>query len=106
MTDIGKVKLLIGGLIAGTFTDADIQGFLDMGGSVFMAAALAVEAWILAAMDAMRSETIGDYRYTKADIEVAVALKKNLEARDASTPAYAIAEMDLLDTSITAGDDD
>ena len=44
MSDIEKVRLKIGTLISATFSDAQIQAFLDMEGSVNMAAAAAIEA--------------------------------------------------------------
>ncbi len=49
-TDIGKVRLLIGDTDVTPTTDAqfndeELQIFLDLGGSVFMGAAKALEAW-------------------------------------------------------------
>ena len=104
MTDIEYVRLLLGTVIEATFTDAQIQGFLDLGGSVFMAAALALKSWAATGIEAMKSETIGDYSYTKGAVDNALKLAANYETRDSSTPAFAYAEMDLLDSDEVADD--
>lgn len=46
-TDTGKIRLLISDTDASdyVFTDAEIQAFLDLGGEIYLAAALASEAW-------------------------------------------------------------
>ncbi len=96
MTDIEKVRLLIGAVVSAAFPlDAEIQAFLDLGGSVFMAAALALKSWAATGIEAMKSETIGDYRYEKGAVDNALKLAANYEARDSQTPAFAYAEMDL-----------
>ena len=97
MTDIEQVKLLIGTVVAATFTDAQIQAFLDMGGSVFMAAALALKSWANSAIEAMKSESIGDYSYTKSAVDNALKTAANFEAQDAAIPEMDWAEMDLMD---------
>ena len=118
MSDTTDVQLLVGATVAAAFTDANILRFLDLGGSVFMAAALALKARAASLAEDMHSETIGDYEYTKAQaaslaegldsekigdyayskkiIDNYVKLAANFEERDASTPAFDWAEMDLL----------
>ncbi len=96
MTDIEKVRLLIGTVVSATFSDTQIQAFLDMGGSVFMAAALALKSYAATMIEALKSESIGDYSYTKSAIDNALKLAANYEDRDAKTPAFDWAEMDLM----------
>ncbi len=97
MTDIELVRLLIGTVIEATFTDAQIQAFIDMGGSVFMGAALALKSWAASIANELKSERIGDYAYTRADVENALKIAENFEQRDASIPEMDWAEMDLMD---------
>jgi len=89
MTDIEKVKLKIGTVISATFTDAQIQAFLDMEGSVNMAAAAAIESWAVSAISGSDSERIGDYSYSKKSIDNALALAKRLRDTESETPAMA-----------------
>ena len=96
MTEIEQVQLLIGTVVAATFTDAQIQAFLDMGGSVFMAAALALKSYAATTIEAVTAETIGDYSYRKSAHDSALKLAANYEKRDAETPAFDWAEMDLM----------
>ena len=96
MTDIEKVKLKIGAVISATFTDAQIQAFLDMEGSVNMAAAAAIEAWAAAAISYMDSEHIGDYSYSRKSINNALELAKRLREVEAGTPSITWAEPNLL----------
>ena len=65
-TDIGKVRLLIHDQVnlpdhPAHYSDAEIQIFLDSGGSVKLAAAEALEAWAAYYSDSPDSEKIGDY---------------------------------------------
>jgi len=96
MTDIEKVKLKVGTVISATYSDAQIQAFLDMEGSVNMAAAAAIEAWALSAISGSESERIGDYSYSKKSIGNALALAKRLRDTESETPAMAWANLDLL----------
>lgn len=94
MTDIEKIRLKIGAVISATFTDTQIQAFLDMEGSVNLAAAAAIESWAAAALSTMESERIGDYSYKKS-IDNALALAQRLRDSEAATPAIDWAQMDL-----------
>ncbi len=96
MTEIEKVRLMIGTVAEATFSDAQIQAFLDLGGSVYMAAALALKSWAASAVEALTAETIGDYSYRKSAIDNALKLAKNYEDLDASIPVFDWAEMDLM----------
>ena len=98
MSDTTDVQLLVGATVAAAFTDAEVLRFLDLGGSVFMAAALALKARAASLAEDMHSETIGDYEYTKAQVGDYLRIAKNYEERDAQTPAFDWAEMDLLKT--------
>ena len=95
MTDIEKVRLLIGTVISATYTDAQIQAFLDMGISVYGAAALALKSWAATVADVSNSEKIGDYSYTKTSVANAIKLAENYEKKDAEQPAVAWAEWDF-----------
>jgi len=95
MTDIEKVKLKIGTVISATFTDAQIQAFLDMEGTVNLAAASAIESWAASAVDTVQSEKMGDYSYSKKFIEGALEIAKRLRESESDTPVLEWAEMDL-----------
>jgi hypothetical protein len=106
MTDIEKVRLKIGTVISATFTDDQIQAFLDMEGSVNLAAAAAIESWAASAANIMDSEKIGDYSYSKKWIDKALALADRLRSVEAETPAMDIASMNLTaGSAITAEED-
>ena len=90
---IEQVRLKIGAVISATFSDAQIQLFLDMEGTVGMAAAAAIESWAAGAIGLMDSEHIGDYSYSRKAIDNALALAQRL--RDAS-PEITWAEPDLV----------
>ena len=99
-TDIGKVRLLIGDTdITPTtdaqFSDEEIQVFLDLGGSVFMGAAKALEAWSSTLTDDLLSEKIGDYSYTKKTAATKLALADKYKKQDSEVPYFTWAEMDL-----------
>ena len=95
MTDIEKVRLLIGTVISATYSDAQIQAFLDMAVSVYGAAALALKSWAATVSDVIKSEKIGDYSYTKSSVDNAIKLAENYEKKDATQPAVAWAEWDF-----------
>ncbi len=96
MSDTTDVQLLVGTVVSATFTDAEVLRFLDLGGSVFMGAALALKSYAATTIEALKAESIGDYSYTKSAIDNALKLAANYEERDASTPAFDWAEMDLM----------
>ena len=102
MTDIEKVRLLIGDTGSVQFTDAEIQAFLDMaGGSILTAAGYALEAWAASITGGLTSEKIGDYAYTKKDAENKLKLAMEYKKQDAEKPYLTWAEMDL--TSVPNG---
>lgn len=102
MTDIDKVRLLIGDTGSIQFTDAQIQIFLDLAsGSVLTAAGFALEAWAASITGGLTSEKIGDYAYSKKDAEQKLELAKEYKKEDASKPYLTWAEMDL--TSVHDG---
>ena len=99
-TDIGKVRLKIADtdivpVTDAHFSDEEIQVFLDEGGSVLAASALALEAWAASLTDAYTSEKIGDYAYTKKRVDNMLALAKNYKEADSAGVAIDWAEMDL-----------
>lgn len=108
-TDRGKVRLLIGDTNAADyqFEDDEIDAFLAMAsGSILLAASYALEAWAGALSGGLTSEKIGDYAYTKKDVENKTALAKKYREEDASTPYLTWAEMDLTaGSAITAEED-
>ena len=78
------------------FSDADIQAFLDMAGdSMFLAAAYALKAWASALSELVDSERIGDYSYSKKQVDNKLKLAESYEKQAASTPALAIASFDF-----------
>lgn len=96
MTDIEKVRLLIGDTGSIQFTDAQIQAFLDLaGGSILLAASYALEAWAASITDTYNSERIGDYSYTKKDAENKITLAKKYREEESTTPVFEWAEIDL-----------
>jgi len=102
MTDIQKVRLLIAdSTLPYHFTDAEIQAFLDIGGSILPAAAYALESWAASLTGSLTSEHIGDYSYTKKEAETKRALAKEYKEQDANNPYLTWAEMDL--TSVPDG---
>lgn len=106
--DIGKVRLLIGDTdIADTqFSDEEITAFLTMGGSVNIAAALALESWAATLTDSALSEKIGDYAYSKKAAANKLDLAARLRGNEATIPVSDWAEMDLTcGSGITAEED-
>ena len=95
---IEKVRLLISDPagVSQHFSDADIQAFLDMAGdSVFLAAAYALKAWASALSELVDSERIGDYSYSKKQVDNKLKLAESYEKQAASTPAMAIASFNF-----------
>jgi len=96
MTEIEKVRLLINDkTVPYHFTDAEIQAFLDMGGSVLLAASYALESWAAAYAASADSEKIGDYAYTQKAVSNMITLAKKYREEDEMTPYMTWAEMDL-----------
>lgn len=95
MTDIEKVRLKLGAIISATFTDDQIQAFLDMEGSVLLATATALESWAAASVSGAESEKIGDYSYSKKLVDNALKLAERYRKAEAETPALTWAEMNL-----------
>jgi len=96
MTDIDKVRMLIGATVSAAYTDAQIQAFLDLnGGSVYLAAANALEAYAAGKSDTETSERIGDYSYTKKDMDNLLALAARYRASEGNAPVMDWGNMDL-----------
>jgi len=103
MTDIEKVRLLIGDTGSVQFTDAEIQFFLDLASnSLLIAAAYALESWAATETVKLDSEKIGDYTYTRGAVNKKITLakeyKKEAQAAieaEAASPILEISEMDL-----------
>jgi len=101
-TDIGKVRLLIHDQIntydhPAHYSDAEIQLFLDSGGSVKLAAAEALEAWAAYYSDSPDSEKMGDYSYSKKGQANMLALADRYRKSEEDTPVLEISSMDLVD---------
>ena len=101
-TNIGKVRLLINDKVntydnPAHYSDAEIQLFLDSGGSVKLAAAEALEAWAAYYSDSPDSEKIGDYSYTKKGQANMLALADRYRKSEEEVPVLEWAEMDLVD---------
>ena len=97
-TAIGKVRLKIADtdITDAHFTDEELQVFLDeAGGSDYLAAALALEAWATAISSNMTSEKIGDYSYTKKEAESKLAAAARYRTQEESAPVSTWAEMNL-----------
>jgi hypothetical protein len=97
MTNIAKIRLLINDP-AGTsqhFTDAEIQAFIDMAGSVKLASALALEAWAASLTESIDSEKIADYSYSKKSASNKLTLALRYREDEASEPASGWAELDF-----------
>ena len=95
---IEKVRLLISDPagVSQHFSDADIQAFLDMAGdSMFLAAAYALKAWASALSELVDSERIGDYSYSKKQVDNKLKLAENYEKQAMSIPAVAVASFNF-----------
>ena len=102
-TDIGKIRLLISdtSLISAHFTDEELQVFLDLEGSVILAAAAALEAWAAHLSESAASEKIGDYAYTKKSAENKLDLAARYRENDANAPALDWASFNFTDIDET-----
>ena len=97
-TDIGKVRLLISdtSTTAAHFTDDEIQFFLSLyPGSYRLPAAQALEAWASSLAQNADSERIGDYSYTKKQVQNMIVLAEKLRNTENTQPAMDWAEMDF-----------
>jgi len=96
-TVVGKIRLIIGDTVLAdyTFTDEELTYFYTAEGSINLAAAAALGAWMAKYAAAPDSEHIGDYSYTQKIIQNMNKLKKELEEKEASTPYLTWSEMDL-----------
>ncbi len=107
MTDIEKVRLLIGDTGSVQFTDAQIQAFLDMASSdILMASSYALEAWAASITSSLKSEKIGDYAYTMDDAGNKIKLAEKYSKEASMKPYMTWSEMDLTyGSGITAEED-
>ncbi len=99
-TEIGQVRRLINDIdITPTtdaqFNDEEIQFFLNMGGSVLMGAAKALEAWAATETDNLDSEKIGDYAFTRGAVSKKLTLAKEYRKQDSEIPAFDWSEYNL-----------
>jgi hypothetical protein len=95
MTDIQKVRILIGDTGSAVFTDDEMQAFLDMqSGSLFLAAALAVDAEAAKVSANLVEVRIGDYLNQSGRNQVAglQAQAKAFRELEYNTPAFDFAE--------------
>ena len=99
MTDIEKIRLKIGTVISDTYTDDQIQAFLDMEESVNSAAASAIESWAAGQTATIESEHIGDYSYSKRMVANALMIANRLRALDDTAPVVDYGSFNL--TGIT-----
>jgi hypothetical protein len=99
MTDVQKVKLLVFGNEADTtFTDTQIQAFLDLqSGSVFYAAATACDSLASKVGANLKEVRIGDFTdYSgKNQVTSLQAQAKAFRDWEDNTPAFSIAEEGL-----------
>ena len=100
-TDIGKVRLLIGDtdIVPTTdaqFSDEEITAFLTLAdSSIYLAAAMALEAWAAALTASMESEKIGDYAFSRKSAANKLALAERYRKSESDTPAVGWAEWDF-----------
>ena len=100
-TNVGKVRLKIADTDVTPSTDAhfsdeEIEVFLDEADDdILIASALALEAWAASLKSTYTSEKIGDYSYTKKQIDDMLALAQRYRDASGSGPALEWAEMDL-----------
>ena len=110
-TEIGQVRRLINDtdIVPTTdaqFSDEEIQFFLNLGGSVLMGAAKALEAWAGALSGDLLSEKIGDYSYTKKTVADKLALADRYVKQDASIPVFEWSQFDLTSGSAITAEED
>jgi len=102
ITDVQRVRILIGDTLQdtngdpiGTFSDNDIQVFLDVsGGSLFLAAALALDSLAARAEATPHQVTIGRFQYSagRTQIRQLTAQAEAFRKLEYDTPACAIIE--------------
>ncbi|MBT9164020.1 MAG: hypothetical protein DDT23_00009 [candidate division WS2 bacterium] len=97
MTNIERVRLLIGDITTPPYySDIRISEFLSIAdNSLFLASALALQAWAGALSDSMDSEKIGDYSFSKKQVENKLALAELYLKKESETPAVAWASFNL-----------
>ncbi len=97
-TDCGKIRLLISdtSTVSPHFTDEEIAVFLSFyPGSYRLPAAQALESWAAALSQTADSERIGDYSYTKKQVQNMIALAEKLRNDENTMPAMDRSEMDF-----------
>ncbi len=99
-TQIGQVRLLINDTdvspaSVANFSDEELQVFLDLGGSVLMAASKACEGMAAKGAGGLASEKIGDYAYTNKTSAQWQALADRYAMQDATIPYWTHAEPDF-----------
>lgn len=97
MTDSEKVRLLINDkVVPYHFTDVEIAAFLEMAeDSVYLAAAMALEAWAAALSESADSEKIGDYSYSKKAADNKLKLAERYRQQAEAVPIVTWAEMNF-----------
>ena len=110
--NIGKVRLMIGDtdIVPTTdahFSDEEIQVFLTMASSsVYLAAAMALEAWAATETANLDSEKIGDYMFTRGAVNKKLTLAKQYRSAEEETPVFEWSEPDYTSGSaITTTED-
>jgi hypothetical protein len=95
LSDVEKVRVLIGDRDASTFQDDDIETFLEVsGGSLFLAAAVALDT-MAAKQDVTPVEfSIGKYQQSTGRTQIRQLTQQAAAFRDLeyNTPAFAIIE--------------
>jgi hypothetical protein len=96
-TPIGKVRLLVSDNVSPYhFHDSEIQAFLDLySGVLRFASAMALESWAAALAQTADSERIGDYAYTKKQVQNMLSLAQKYRDEEGTTPVCGWAELDL-----------
>ena len=107
-TTVGKIRLLIGDTDTSdaVFTDAEINVFYALQGSINLAAAEALESWANKYAASPDSEKIGDYAYTQKIIANMLASAKRLRDKESTTPAFEWSEYDLTGIEDTTIEDE
>ena len=95
MTDIEKVRTLIGPTNSAFFTDDQMQFFLDLqSGSLLLAAAVALESLAASTDVTPKQVTIGKFEYSvgRAQIKQLTAQAEAFRRLEYETPACAVIE--------------
>jgi len=107
-TDVGKVRLLIGdtNIADAQFSDEEIQIFLDLNdGSLYLAAANALEAWASQISSDIDSEKIANYSYTRKSVDNKMKLAAQYRTIESETPIQDWASLDLTAGSAITEED-